>query len=169
MTTTDSITWTPEAIAQAHSLHCLLLEGPILDAERREELMAAAPEVRRAARTIAACRMPFAALPKDPEIGPMLPLDEALRVFASGTDWFHLALAEASQTATDHLVALQSHYDVDHLSPGDVIAATLFPGVELIDLWELTVALEGDGDYDSCMVTGLFRALARTDPKALSF
>jgi hypothetical protein len=82
MTTNAPIAWTCEAIGNAHDLQILLLGSPELGPDEREDLAAASPEVRRAARTIAACMMPMVTLPTDPELGPMLPLSEALRVFA---------------------------------------------------------------------------------------
>jgi hypothetical protein len=160
MTTTTPITWTPEAIAQAQSLHMLFLGGPLLEADERAELMAAPLEVRRAARTIAACVMPMAALPTDRELGPMLPLHEALRILASDKAWLELSADEADEVATGQLIALRRHYDVDHLSAADVIAATILVGQQIDAARARCAALQADGDGDSALAKGLERALA---------
>jgi hypothetical protein len=160
MTTTTPMTWTPEAIAQAQGLHMLFLGGPQLEADERADLMAAPLEVRRAARTIAACVMPMAALPTDPELGPMLPLSEALRVLASDKGWLEMSADEADEVAADQLIALRRHYDVDHLSPADVIAATLLVGEEIDAARDRCAALQADGDGDTALARGLERALS---------
>ena len=160
MTTTTPMTWTPEAIAQAQCLHLLFLGGPLLEADERAELMAASLEVRRAARTIAACVMPMAALPADPELGPMLPLHEALRVLASDNAWLEMSADEADEVAADQLIALRRHYDVDHLSPADVIAAPLLVGQEINAARDRCAALQADGDGDTALARGLERALS---------
>jgi hypothetical protein len=160
MTTTTPINWTHKAIAQAQDLHSLFLGGPLLEADERAELMAAPLEVRQAARTIAACVLPMAALPTDPELGPMLPLSEALRVLASDTAWLKLSADEADEVATDQLIALRRHYDVDHLSPVDVIAATLLAGKEIDAARDRCAALQADGDGDTALAMGLERAMS---------
>jgi hypothetical protein len=159
MTTTTPITWTPEAIARAQGLHMLFLGGPLLEANERAELMAAPLEVRQAARTIAACVMPMAALPTDLELGPMLPLREALRVLASDKAWLDMSYDDADEVATDQLIALRRHYDVDHLSPADVIAATLLFGEEIEAARDRCAVLQAEGDDDSALARGLERAL----------
>ena len=160
MTTTTPMNWTPDAIAQAQDLHFLFLGGPLLDADERAGLMAAPLDVRRAARTIAACVMPMAELPTDPELGPMLPLSEALRVLASDKAWLDMSADEADEMATGQLIALRRHYDVDHLSPADVIAATLLVGEEIDAARAQCAALKADGDGDSALAKGLERALS---------
>jgi hypothetical protein len=160
VTTTTPITWTHGAIAQAQGLHMLFLGGPLLTADERAELMAAPLEVRRAARTIAACVMPVAALPTDPELGPMLPLNEALRVLASDKAWLEMSADDADEVATGQLIALRRHYDVDHLSPADVIAATLLVGEEIDAARDRCAALQADGEGDTALARGLERALS---------
>jgi hypothetical protein len=160
MTTTTPMTWTPEAIAQAQGLHLLFLGGPLLEADERADLMAAPLEVRQAARTIAACVMPMAALPTDPELGPMLPLHEALRVLASDKAWLEMSADEADEVAADQLIALRRHYDVDHLSPADVIAATLLVGQQIDTARDRCAALHAERDGDTALARGLERALS---------
>jgi hypothetical protein len=161
MTTDPLIAWTHEAIGKAHDLHILLFSGPELGAETREQLAAASPEVRRAARTLTACLTPTVALPAAPELGPMLPLSDALRVLTSDEDWPDMSPDEAEEVAREILVALGRHYDVAHLTPTDVIAARLEDPAEIEVLRYRCNMLRREGDSDSCLAKGLQRAYER--------
>jgi len=164
MTSDSPMTWTHDAIAQAYDLHPAMLSGSCLLPEERDRILAAPLQVRRAARTIAACTVPPALIPEDPEIGSILPLPDALCVLASGEDWLRMSADAADEIATGHLIDLQRHYEVSHLTPADVIAATLLEPAEIAALPDRCAALRANGDGDSALAEGLARALARACP-----
>ena len=157
MTTNTPIAWTYEAIENAHNLHILLLVG----AEAREDLAAASPEVRRAARTITACLTPTVTLPADPELGPMLPLSDALLVLTSDEDWLDMSPEEAEKEAREIIIALGGHYDVAHLIPADVIGAMIEDPLEIEVLRYRCNMLRREGNSDSSLAKGLQRAYER--------
>lgn len=161
MTTSAPIVWTYEDIGNAHDLHILLLVGPELGADEREQLAAASPEVRRAARTITACLTPTVPLPAAPELGPMLPLSDALRVLTSDEDWLDMSPDEADEAAREILIALDQHYDIVHLTPADVIAARLEDPAEIDVLRYRCNILRREGGSDSSLARGLQRAYER--------
>jgi hypothetical protein len=161
MTTNTLIAWTHEVVGKAHDLHILLLVGPELGADEREQLAAASPEVRRAARTITACLTPTVALPAAPELGPMLPLSDALRVLTSDEDWLDMSPDEADEVAREILIALDQHYDIAHLTPADVIAAMLEDPAEIDVLRYRCNILRREGGSDSSLARGLQRAYER--------
>lgn len=159
MTATATRTWTLETIGKAHDLHIHLLGGPTVTPTGREDLVAASPELRQAARTIAACMMPSAALPTDPELGPMLPLNDALQVFSGDENWLDLPADMAEDFATEILIKLQRHYDVSEVSAADVIGAMPVDPSRIDAVQHRYDMLQLSGDGEGSLARGLERAV----------